>query len=562
MPERSAESLRLIPCKNGGYSLRVVTGPGGGKILHSLYDPHKEARRLVDRFSFDGRGLVVVLGLGLGYHVLEMVHRWPGAEICVVEALREVQDLALRNPALAEIREKIHLFAGLPQAEALREITRRQLAAGMKPIRLFVLASAASAFPEYYEPLRTSLEKAAAVNLSERLRYPKFKGEAARVLLVDFGYFLTREIRRACRALGHPVTVIPVEGQEGSDALIGRLIERILAFKPDFLLTVNHLGFDEEGLLTAFFRSIEMPVASWYVDNPNLIVKAFAGNVSPFTALFVWDETYIDEMKRMGFESVTYLPLATDASLFRPAPPGNPRLRAYRCEVGFVGDSMVRRVEKWHARLRPSLRPLAEELARRMYASRRPLEELFQGLPPSRRELLDQAPAPERAAFEAAVLLHATLFYRRDCVAAVTPFRYRVHGDEGWHGLFQESVRIFPALDYYRELPLFYNACAVNLNATSLQMAAAVNQRVFDVPACGGFLLTDRRPSLAELFEVGREVVTFEEPEEIPEVVRFYLDRPGSRREIATRGRARVLREHTYRHRLEVLIRTMRSRYG
>ena len=60
-----------------------------------------------------------------------------------------------------------------------------------------------------------------------------------------------------------------------------------------------------------------------------------------------------------------------------------------------------------------------------------------------------------------------------------------------------DKVDIYEPLNYYKDLPLLYNACKINFNATSLQMKEAVNQRVFDVPACGAFLLTDLVWSLA-----------------------------------------------------------------
>ena len=89
-------------------------------------------------------------------------------------------------------------------------------------------------------------------------------------------------------------------------------------------------------------------------------------------------------------------------------------------------------------------------------------------------------------------------------------------------------------------------------------MKAAVNQRVFDVPAAGGFLLTDFREQLAECFEPGREMVCYQEPGELPELAEFYLKRPELRARLARRARRRVLAEHTYRHRVAAMVETLR----
>ena len=89
-----------------------------------------------------------------------------------------------------------------------------------------------------------------------------------------------------------------------------------------------------------------------------------------------------------------------------------------------------------------------------------------------------------------------------------------------------------------------------------------MNQRVFDVPACGAFLLTDARAQLAELFEPGREVAVYQEPGEIPGLVRHYLAHPGERERIAQAGRARLLAEHTYVRRMGQLVEAMRALFG
>jgi Uncharacterized protein conserved in bacteria len=93
-------------------------------------------------------------------------------------------------------------------------------------------------------------------------------------------------------------------------------------------------------------------------------------------------------------------------------------------------------------------------------------------------------------------------------------------------------------------------------------MKGAVNQRVFDVPICGGFLLTDHRRQMEDLFEPGREIISYQDPGEIPELVRHYLPREAERRRVTEAARARILAEHTYDLRLVSLVRTMRSIYG
>jgi spore maturation protein CgeB len=561
MTAESAAAVSLVMSRNGKFSLQVTGPDGASRALHSLYDPEREARSLVERASFEGQGLIVVLGLGLGYHVLELARRFPAARLVVVEASEEIHARAWECGLLETLCGEVTFLVGLRPAEALREITRLQIASGMKPISFFPLPAAVSAYGEYYEPVKAALSKAAAVKLWDRLKYPKFESDTVRVLLVDFDYFLTREVERAARAAGHEVARVRIRKGENGDAIVSRLIERILAFRPDFLFTLNHLGFDEGGVLTGFLESIEMPVASWYVDSPNLIVKGFKANVSPATTVFVWDKGYLPEMKAMGFEGACYLPLATDERAFRPL--RNPRGRGgvSACQAGFVGNSMVEPVRERMARIPPDLHPLLEELAGRSMHARNSFRDPLARLGESARLRVEGLDAAARIDLEAAVLWKATMLYRLRCVERLLHLGVRIHGDAGWRELLERPDLLRPPLGYYDQVPLFYNLCKINLNATNLQMGAAVNQRVFDVPACGAFLLTDRQEALDELFEVGREMIAFRDPDEIPELADYYLRHPEARRETAARGRERVLKEHTYRHRIAGVISAMRARY-
>jgi len=555
--------LFLLKTRGDYFTLKVKGEDASIKALHSLYDPLREAEGLVDRFQFQGTGILVVLGLGLGYHLIEITRRYPEAMIIVVEALPAIYEAARKHGPFNEISDRVRCFCGRPQKDVIREISRLQIQAGMAPLSVFSLPSAVSAFHQYYEPILSTLKKSESARLWERLKYSKFREKTAKVVLIDFNYFLTREIDNAIQGLGHRVIRFPVKKSERGEGIVSRLIEKILEFRPDFLLTLNHLGFDEEGVLTSFLKSIEMPVASWYVDSPNLIVKAFSGNVSPYTALFLWDNSYMADMKEIGFETVGVLPLATDEKIFQPMNVTRETYRKYACEVGFVGNSMVKAVDERLGKVSKHHHPLVKRLADAMLNEREPFDLFLSARPLKERTVVQRLSRQERIDFEAAVLWQVTQLYRLSCVEKLGEFNTRVHGDRGWHRILkQQDIRIFSSLDYYRELPLFYNVCRVNLNATSLQMAEAVNQRVFDIPACGGFLLTDTQQALGDLFEIGKEMITYRDKREIPDLIRYYLHHPSERESVCKRGRERVLKEHTYKHRLSTLIQRMKRRYG
>jgi len=114
-----------------------------------------------------------------------------------------------------------------------------------------------------------------------------------------------------------------------------------------------------------------------------------------------------------------------------------------------------------------------------------------------------------------------------------------------------------------------FNATDVNLNLHSSTYVDGVdprgdflNPRTFEIAAAGGFQLVDQRALLPSLIAPGDEVATFAAAGELRNLVRHWLARPLERAAIAASGRRRVLREHTYRHRMESLLETVCARDG
>ena len=177
----------------------------------------------------------------------------------------------------------------------------------------------------------------------------------------------------------------------------------------------------------------------------------------------------------------------------------------------------------------------------------------------------ENLPAPEnRLALESLLTWEATRQYRLGCVEQTLEFNPLIVGDQGWRDLLPagEMWRHLSRLDYYGDLPRFYPLSKINFNCTSRQMIGAVNQRVFDVPACGGFVLTDYREQMEALFDLDREAVVYRTPEEIPGLIRELLENEPRRKMIAGNARKRILAEHTYGIRLARLLETMRQTFS
>jgi spore maturation protein CgeB len=84
-----------------------------------------------------------------------------------------------------------------------------------------------------------------------------------------------------------------------------------------------------------------------------------------------------------------------------------------------------------------------------------------------------------------------------------------------------------------------------------------IKGRNFEVPGCGGFLLTATADDLESYYQPGKEIVCFDGIDELAEKIKYYLANDQERRVIAECGYQRTLREHTYTQRFQQIFRTM-----
>lgn len=154
----------------------------------------------------------------------------------------------------------------------------------------------------------------------------------------------------------------------------------------------------------------------------------------------------------------------------------------------------------------------------------------------------------------------ATRRYRGDLLKGLAGADLHLFGDAGWPRLLPQASYRGP-VRYGVDLAQVYGASTINLNATSLQMPTAINQRCFDVPAAHGFLLTDDQADVHLHFAVGQEAIVYRNADELKDLIAYYRSHDAERLRIVAQAHHRVLAEHTYPHRLQSLVTTLRDRH-
>ncbi|MEX5215243.1 MAG: glycosyltransferase [Nitrospiraceae bacterium] len=128
-------------------------------------------------------------------------------------------------------------------------------------------------------------------------------------------------------------------------------------------------------------------------------------------------------------------------------------------------------------------------------------------------------------------------------IPAQSPLR-RCHRGVVWgRDMYRILRRSIITLNHHGDVPPFANNC-----------------RLFEATGMGAMLITDWKANLQDLFEVGKEVVAYRSTEECVERIRYYLEHDGQRAVIAEAGKARTLRDHTYRKRMQEFVEIVQKR--
>ena len=556
--------------RRGAPTFEYRTDDGKRRYFHSSYDPVSEARNWIEEPGTDRNSIVVVLGVGFFYHIVQLIETIHDDQIIIlIERDSEIFREALKSVDLKNVlcRDNLYIFVGGDPAGAINFIGKVQTGNDFKKVELLTHQPSIQTFSEYYKTILHAFNVAGKFNVYERLRYRKFLHREVRVLLLTTQYFLMGEIISAIRRLDIRYRLITIEQDEiGCQGFIEEIIKNIIELRPDFLLTINHLGMDREGMLAQFLTRIEMPFASWYVDNPNLIIKHYRKNVTPYCVMFLWDKNSVHDMKAIGFEHRFYMPLGVDERRFCPKKNGYKPSFRISSDVSFVGNSMVQKVRDRLKKTKANggLRSCFKDISRDFMRSEcRHIGSMIRLKYPDLYSDFAKLDNIDRANYETAINWEATRIYRLERISKLLPFGPLIIGDPYWEEVIDSRLFTYhKEVEYYDELPYVYNVSTINFNATSRQMKGAVNQRVFDVPACNKFLLTDYQEQMEELFNIGEEVVCYREPGEIEELVRYYLDHESERIKIAEKGYQRVIRDHTYISRVKGMVGTMRRIFG
>lgn len=280
---------------------------------------------------------------------------------------------------------------------------------------------------------------------------------------------------------------------------IGLLLPRIRAFRPDVVLVFKGVRFPEQ--LAHAVRKAGYRIGVWLVDDPYRL-QTHVQLVRPYSFVLTQEASCVPfyrSLKKVAF----HLPLAVDPKKYYPI---SNIPHKYRSDVCFIGSGFPVRITMID-KLAPYLRNKRFILIGQWW-------ERLRSYPYLRHRIINKPIPPSEV----------VKYYNG---AKIVLNIHRTPNDR---------------MENFKYLP-----------------ATTPNNRTFEIAGCRAFQLTSARKELPRYYKEN-EMISFNGWKDLQNKIDYYLRHEEERESIAKRAYRRTWRDHTYKARLEYLIKRLNGR--
>jgi spore maturation protein CgeB len=272
-----------------------------------------------------------------------------------------------------------------------------------------------------------------------------------------------------------------------------QLLRSARTYRPDLFLEAG--GWNVLPDTLDLMRNIGIRTALWTIDAPR-IFEPIQKSASHYDFVFTGGSEAYEILQECNVKNLHWLPFACDPDFHRPVRLSPAERKKYRCDICFVGSG-------------------------------------WEGLYHNRRRYLE-------ALTDFGLGIWGPGW---ETLPSQSPLRQYIKGGQirpaEWVKIFSASQIVFHShyQDPSGKIPCYQAA-----------------PRVYEALACGAFHVVDGQRDVLRLFKPGKDLVVFNNVEELRDLVGHYLQYPKEAKTIAERGRKKVLAKHTYRHRIQEIL--------
>lgn len=329
----------------------------------------------------------------------------------------------------------------------------------------------------------------------------------------------------------------------------------------DCVFTINFIP-----LIAKVCRIFRIPYLSHTVDSPSITLSSKALD-APCCHAFLFDRSLYQEYAALSPDRVHYLPLGADLDFYDGILISEEDHAMYDCDVSFIGsfhteNCIYDRVEKGlpdrtrgyiDALIEAQLNVYGCDLIRNAFSDE--WAEEFKkyavwSVLPDYHEDIRSIIADQYLGFKCT---------QRDRIRTLQAVSQNYQTD-----LYTtEDTSMLPDIrnrgiaKSFTMMPRIFKCSKINLNITARTIKSGLPQRIFDIMAAGGFVLSNYQAEIPEYFIPGEDIVLYESIPDLLDKIGYYLSHEEERLQIAQNGYAKIKKEHLLTHRAQEMLKIL-----
>lgn len=338
-----------------------------------------------------------------------------------------------------------------------------------------------------------------------------------------------------------------ISNYEYDEVFCEKLYKELTTEKYDFCFSINFFP-----LIAGVCHDTDTVYVSWNCDSP--LLAMYHHNVFFDTnIIFEFDYNNYLEFKNMGIENIFYLPLAANTRRYQKLLPEKESLKY---DISFIGSLYEKNsYDKIRLQLPDYLYGYLDGaiFAQTQISGGNLLENL---LTPEICDMLEDITnykkSPDSFVTTKKLFSTTVLGFKAASVTRISnltrlsqKFIHKVNLFSNSDASDMPLINSHKAVDYLSEMPFIFNGSKINLNMTIPNISSGITLRVWDILSCRCFLITDFRPELLNYFKPDKDIVIYEETEELIEKAGFYLTHDTIRQKIIDNAYKIIAANHT-----------------
>ncbi len=371
------------------------------------------------------------------------------------------------------------------------------------------------------------------------------------ILFYQWNAFMQKGMEKALNNLkaGYEVYYDIADNWDEDRVFEKRFINRLKSGSYSCVLSVNFMP-----IISDICERRGIKYVSWVYDSP-LHIRRLDTMKNSCNKIYFFDRVQAEGFRSQGVEGAEYLPLAADPYVF-----GGSYADEYICDVSFLGQlykseysDICGGLSMYNKGYLEGIIGAQSQISGGYIIDEMLSDELVSNINDDFSKAGDGTFKASKRELSYTIAKEVT-GRQRFTALALLENRCNVNVYSKDFDKRLGNVNFCGYADYYTQMPDIFRRSRINLNVSLCTIQTGIPLRILDIMACGGFVLTNAQSELFDYFDVGNDLVVYDDMKDMVVKVMYYLEHEEERVRIAENGNRKVCEGFSFDDRMKTIL--------